>query len=297
MAIGKGMLILSLENSTLLALNVQTGEKMWQTSLATSLRDFPTIVIANDMVVIGAWDARTNGYLGGYRLHDGRLSWEMSFPPRNYRFLFDCSPIPTQAGLLEHAVCVIPNDKILVLNITNEWPANLAQAQIEDIYEPINTLTTPVLADRFIFTNPSPDPAVNVYDTIQNSAFKLPASCSRETAAQPVTVFDSQVLVANGCNEVYAVNVVQLTEAPKWTFQSPEELQSSFVTVDGKVGYFLNEKGELIGIDLVTGNQVGKIDFSIGQLQTYYFFDALAVDGNRLYVVLNNREIFSFRSE
>ncbi len=297
MAIGKEVLILSLENSTLLALNVQTGEKIWQTSLATPLWDFPTIIIANDMVVIGAWDARTNGYLGGYRVHDGRLSWEISFPVRNYRFLFDCSPMPTQESLLENAVCVVPNDKILVINITNEWPANLAQAQIEDIYEPISTLTTPVVADRFIFTNPSPDPAVNVFDTIQNSAFKLPASCSRETVAHPVTIFGNEVLVANGCNEVYVLNMDRLTEGPKWTFQSSEELQSSFVTIDGKVGYFLNKKGEIVGINLVTGNQVGKITFSNGQLQTYYFFDVLTVDGNRLYVVLNNREIFSFRSE
>lgn len=297
MAIGEGRLIVSLENNKLLALNVQTGEKIWQASLVTPLWNFPTIVIANDMVVIGAWDARTNGYLGGYHLQDGRLSWEMSFPARNYRFLFDCSPIPTQAGLLENAVCVIPNNRILVINITNEWPANLAQARIADIYEPISTLTTPVFADGFIFTNPSPDPAVNVFDIIQNSAFKLPASCSKENAAHPVTVFGNEVLVANGCNEVYVLNTSQLTEAPKWIFQSPDELQSSFVTIDGKVGYFLNEKGEIIGIDLVTGNQVGKIDFSIGQLQIYYLFDGLAVDGSRLYVVLNNREIFSFRSE
>ncbi len=86
-------------------------------------------------------------------------------------------------------------------------------------------------------------------------------------------------------------------KTPRWLYQSPEEMYSSFVTLDGQTGYFLNEKAEIVGIDLLTGNRVGEIVLSSKYLQPGLYANYLFVDTGHIYAVLSNQDLLVFKNE
>lgn len=294
-AIEEDRLILAPDKENLLALDAQTGKKIWETQLSVPTWNLPTISIQNGIITVGEWDTNTNAYLAEYSLQDGLFGWDIIInQPRSYRFLFKCPFISARGSRLENAVCVLlSNGEIFIID---------ASRQIEDKgsgllstgYPPVNTLDTPVFQDGFIFTNPSPNPAIHVLDTIQEKQFILPASCQKDRVAHPVTVYKRMVLVANGCDEIYTLDIQQLDKTPKWIFQSNEEIYSSFVTMNGDMGYFLNEKAEVIGIDLITGDYIGKLTLDIGGLLTKHSVNYLISRGNELYLVMNEYNLFTF---
>ncbi|MCB9433718.1 MAG: PQQ-binding-like beta-propeller repeat protein [Ardenticatenaceae bacterium] len=288
-------LILAPDKENLLALDAQTGEKIWQTRLSASTWNLPTISIQSDMITVGEWDTNTNGYLAGYNLQDGRLRWNVIInQPKSYRFLFKCPFIFTRSGRLENALCVLlSNDKMLIID-TRQQIENQGSGLLSTGYPPVNTLNTPVFQDGFIFTNPSLNPAIHVLDTLQEKQFMLPANCQHGTVAHPVTTYNQRVLVANGCNEVYILDIHQLDQEPEWIFQSNEEIYSSFVTVNGQTGYFLNEKAEVIGVNLATGTYVGKLTLNSNQLKTGQFINYLVVFNNNLFLAINEYHLLAF---
>lgn len=289
--IAEDLLVMSIAKNQLLAINIETGEKVWQTRLLSDSRVMPNIIVIDDVIVVSGWD-----YVGGYRLSDGTLGWEMAMPQRSFYFTFECPFIvflPTSSVDFEKTVCMLVDKKIQVIDVSLESMTD-EMRQLPASYAPIVSANTPVFYNGIIFSNPSPQPTVHVFDTVQNKQYTLPGDCQKERVTYPITNYRDQVLAVTGCDQAYVLDISRLQEAPDWIFQSSVRLLSPFVTINGEVGYVLNEDAEVIGIDLRNGDQIGKAALEPGFVEERRLFNDLIVNPPYLYVLLGAHTLMVF---
>lgn len=288
------MLVTSVGRNYLLALDIETGKKVWEVPFSSSMWDSPNITILGDVVVIGAWGAYTNSYVAGYQLSTGDLVWELHFPAKSYQFSFECSSISSKTN--EQALCLLVNNRLIIVDPGILLSSTISRTIGIERWDIISH-NTPYFQSNILFTNPYLKPANQAFDLLENNRFSLPTYCSENREAYPVTNYNNQILVSTGCNELYVLNLNNLNGQPDWVHQSQDALLSSFVTTNGKVGYVLNDKGEILGVNLNTGSIVGKFVTQPNELEKGQFVNSLVAHPPYLYVLLDRNNLYVFKQQ
>lgn len=297
--LNEDLLITSISNDHLLALDAKSGHEVWQTRPSSPTRTTPNIMIVDDVIVVSAFsrEPTTEGYVASYRLSNGTLVWDKYLPSRSYEYTFRCPFIPIgNNSTSEKTICLSLYNSLEVIEPAPETSKNTYRL-VSTLYHSLPSRDPPYFQDGVIFTNPSPGPSIHVFDVIQNKQFELPTNCSKKRVAQPVTAYSNLILIATGCDELYVLDIRHLEREPNWIYRSPDNLFSSFVTMDGKTGYVLNERGEIMAIDLSNGNLIGKFTTEPNRLERGQFVNSLSVSPPYLYAILNGNNLFVFKQD
>lgn len=283
------------QDDGLLALDVSTGQELWNVSLP-SFRTIPDILIMDTVVVVGIFSAiSTEGYVAIHNLEDGSLLWHKSSPSRTYEHAFDCSNISEflkPAYKNNETVCISLWDHLEVVTITDEGAKEIVQ-----ISHAFPSNDQPNYQASFIFTNPNPNPRVQYYDVISGKTESLFANCRTDRAAEEATFFKGNLLVANGCDEAFLLDLSNLEGTPDWTFQSQDTFVSPFVTINGRYGFVLTSRAEIVEIDLLNGELVGKLSTIPDQLRQGKLMDSLVSNPPFLYSLMDGYTLFVLREQ
>lgn len=287
------LLVISVDNERLLALETATGNILWQAALSSKTHSTPAIELVGNLVIASAWANTTEGYVSAYQASDGTFAWDLYWPPRTHQYTFSCPFIPLEQDTSAETICFALHEVFQVVDPIAQ-PVGPSRILLSRAVSLISR-DAPYYRNGLIFTNPYATPANHVYDVIQDREFTLPANCSGSLIARAVTAYGDQILVANGCDELYILDINHLDARPMWIHQSPNRLLSSFVTLDGEIGYVLTEKAEILAIDLSNGSLFGKFETEPTHLDQGQFNNALVTNPPYLYALLNRKTLFVFK--
>ncbi len=268
----------------LFKLDTLTGWEYWKVILPAELTRTPDILVI-DNIVITAKRSKGGSFIAGYDLQTGKQEWNVSsdLPSTGYSSMVTCSP--KYFGIdqpISEALCLIFHDQIFIINSENGF-------LLEQQSAPFSLNHAPVF-DRgkfFASTNVN-KPIVQVFDVENNQRLSLPASCKAGRFASSVTVIDSKILVANGCDELYFVSANDLQVTPSWIYHSLNSISSQFVSLDGITGYVLENNAQLTGIDLTTGKAIGNIKTNSNtEMRNRNQINGLYLNPPYLYVVMD----------
>lgn len=278
-----------------IALKINTGEAVWDTELATPIENFTDVLIMDSVIIVTGIDSSLNNSVSGYSIENGQLMWQMVLPPRVLQHMFPCAGIPAGETILTNmsTVCLLLLDKLVVVD-----PLTIAQTLTPAIRMnmavSLTSFNKPVYSDGFIFTNYSQYPYNHVFEVSTQTEFDLPVSCTGGWSANPVSIFSNQILVATGCNDIYTLPLDELRSDPAWMLHLPDRLFSSFVTLDGQWGYVLTQTGELLAVDLLSGQRNGAFVVESVNLQGGDRGNGLVVNPPYLYALINEYNLFIF---
>lgn len=283
-------------DNSLLALDVANGHTVWRASLP-SLRTTPDIMIVGSVVVVSIFStARTEGHITVYRLEDGNLLWDKRLPSRAYAHTFKCPFIAEFLGLMAHinsgTICLSLYNRLEVIDTYEESEIRV----IGTINHAFPSNDTPFYQAGMVFTNPNPEPKVQFYNIAQARSYELPANCETAKAAHSVTSNGIDVLVANGCDELYILDTDSLLIRPSWVFNSDDAFVSPFVAVNRENGFVLNDQAEIVAVDLSNGEVIGKLSTTPSQLQRERLTNSLVVNPPYLYVVMDSHSLFGLQA-
>jgi hypothetical protein len=286
-------LVIVVNNVELLALDVENGKKIWQRHLASAAKTTPNVMIIGDVAIVSAFSTYpyTEGNVASYKLDNGEFVADIDVPSRTFQYKLSCPPDLGNSNLGEQRICITLFNRLLTINSVEEF--KVIDTDIVNLY----SLDIPYYQTGFVFSNPSPLPAPQVFDTKQNREFALFAGCSRESTSHPVTSYGDLILISTGCDDLYTMDVHHLEQEPSWIFTSESEIFSSFVTVDGAIGYALNARGEMIGINLATGGEIGRLMTKPDQLERRQFRNSLTVNPPYLYALMDGNTLLAFKQE
>ena len=284
-------LVITINNAQLLALNVENGEKIWQRDMSSSTAPTPNIMFVGDSIIVSAFSATpsTEGYIASYQLDNGDFTAHMFFPSRTFEYQFPCPHLLEHGDSGKQMVCVTLYDRLLAIDSGERL--NVVKTYLGSFY----SLDIPYYQNGLIFTNPSPNPSPQVFDTGKNRGFALPTYCAKDNTSHPITSNGDLILVSTGCDELYAMNINHLEQEPSWIFTSESGIYSSLVTVNGAIGYALNAKGEIVGINLTTGEEIGRVMTEPDQLGRGQFRNSLTVHAPYLYALMDGNTLLAFK--
>ena len=291
------LVVISENNDHLVILDVDDGKEISEIKLNITARAVPNILIVEDVVVIStpSIEPGMQGYIAGYSLKTGELFWEKWYLSRVYDFTFRCSYFSGIPDSDEYTVCVSIYNQLEILNFN---PQLSTDSRYEGIKPWLQTSSNiPNYQEGFIFSNPPPKPSNQVFYIDQNESFYLYKSCSEDHVSHPVETYEKLVLASTGCNDLYLLDIGFLREYPEWVFQSQHRLMSSFVTLHGDIGYSLNDKAEIIGIDLKDGQVIGSFTTTPARLEGGIYSHSLTSSPPYLYAFLNGNQLFAFKEK
>lgn len=277
----------------LFALDIDTGYKVWNEIISEPLISSPDILVIDDNVILAQRNMGGGTYIATYKVIDSGLRKEMSFSfPRNdFSSIIACPNIKAEINQDPADVCLIFYDKIFVMD-------SFQSINLDEIQAPFSVAGDPLYIDGIIFSRSSKasnTASVQAFDARENNYHVLFATCDEQKQPYPTSSYQSGVLISNGCDEVYVVSTEGLYKKPAWIFHSPLSTRSSFVTVEGKFGYFLNDNAEVVGIDLENGHIVGKLMLEPNYLNNDRFnSNSIYVIENVLYVIVDEINIIAF---
>ncbi|HSL87310.1 MAG TPA: PQQ-binding-like beta-propeller repeat protein [Bacteroidales bacterium] len=293
------ILVTVIDHKYLAVIDVLKGQELWQVELNVVSNNIPDVFQIEDVVIVSSWaitEPRTVGYVAGYDLTTKKLIMEQYYASRLFQFSFRC-PQYSQ-GSSEYTVCVALGDYLEVFNFDPQLQDVLLRKQDSRYGEgQFWSIDRPVFKQGFIFSNLSPQPANQVIDVFQNESFALFDSCQAKQGPPPVTEYLDMILVSTGCGELYTLDIASVREQPEWVFPTSEFVQSSFVTLDGAVGYILSNQAEIIAVDLNTGAEIGRFTTSPASLNKGEHLHSLGGQGSYLYAFFNGRHLFVFKEE
>ncbi len=284
-------LVTIVANEYLVVLNVQDGQEIWQTTLKSISNIIPEVLLLKDIVVVGTFSTSptTEGYIVGYDLVEKGIIREVYLPSRAYDSVFKCPGIFDDFS--ESTVCISHFNGVKIVDFAPTRATKIVNKHDWDLF----SYAPPRYQDGFVFMNRPPEPSIQVMDTHLDEQFDLPTSCVKEQTPHPVTIYAQMVLVSTGCGELYTLDIYSLQNTPMWTFQSPYDLQSSFVTVSGDIGYVLTERAEIIGINLENGKVVGSFTTKPTRLNKGILLHSLSENSDYLYAFLDGHQLFVFK--
>ncbi len=291
------LLITSLSNNTLLALDTLDGHEVWRSPLS-SFRTTPDILIMDNVVIVTIFSTTsTEGYIAIYELEKGDLLWEKRLANRSYEHTFRCPYISefigTPAQMNSNTVCLTLFDRVEVIDASSVSEIKVV-GSINQAF-PSNDL--PYYQAGIIYTNPNPNPRVQYYNLASNERGELPASCQTQRAAQPVTPHEGELLIANGCNELFILQSLNPQALPEWIFRSDADLAAPFVTTNGKNGFLLNSRAEIIEVNLSTGELLGILSTTPSKLQLGKLTNSLVSNALYLYAIMDGHTLFVLQTQ
>lgn len=293
--VNEAFVVSSVANQKIVALSTENGTEIWQTTLQFPVEYVPNINIIDDAVIVVAPNVIKSGHIAIYQINDGSLVWEADLPPKRYSHSVECPTMPTDEGIIEQAICLVLDNKILIVN--SDTSLHPTANRISEVNEPFQHYPgfESFYKDGMIFTSPNPYRSVFVFDMVQNVEFSLPAHCNKQQGAQPARSVGEEVLIVNGCNEIYTVNIEQLDENPNWIFQSADDLATGMISLDGNSGYVLTEQGEILEISLSDGKEIGAFTTRPSRLRDDDLTNSLVANAPYFYVVMDKNTLFVFK--
>lgn len=291
------LVVISENNDHLVVLDIMNGQEILKIKLNITASTIPNILIVEDVVVVStpSIEPSRQGYIAGYSLETGNLFWEKWYLSRVYGFTFSCPYFPDIPSSDEYTVCVSIYNQLEILNFNPQLSRDSRYEGIKPWRQTSSNI--PNYQEGFIFSNPPPKPSNQVFHVDQNETFYLYKSCSEDHVSHPVETYERLVLASTGCNDLYSLDIDFLKESPEWVFQSQHRLMSSFVTLYGNTGYALNNKAEIIGIDLRNGQVIGSFTTTPARLEGGIYSHSLTSSSPYLYVFLNGNQLFAFKEE
>lgn len=293
--VNETFVVSSVANQKLVALSTENGTEIWQTILQFPVERAPNIKIIDDAIIVVTPNITKNGHIAIYQINEGSLIWEADFPPKRYAHSVECPSVSTNEGIIEHAICLVLSDKILIVNTDTSLPPTANR--ISEVNEPFQHYPgyESFYKDGMIFTSPNPYRSVFVFDMLQNVEFSLPAHCNEQQRAQPARSAGEEVLIVNGCNEIYTLNIGQLDENPNWIFESADDLATGLISLDGSSGYVLTDKGEILEISLSDGIEMGSFTTRPSRLKGDDLANSLVANAPYFYAVMDKNTLFVFK--
>lgn len=293
-------LLISNGRDQLIALDVTTGQERWRktmSSFATS--SAPDITIINDIVIVSIFitELETGGNnIMAYDINSGDVLWTLSLPSRTYDHTFACPYLPTNNGSKPDTVCISLSDRIVVIDPDPELRYH--ERIDKTVMTPVYSYNVPIYTHQHIFTNPSPKPANEFFSFETYRINTLPANCSVDLIAYPVTNADSdQVLVSNSCGELYVLPSMNPESDLAWVYKIESPPASSLVSTDGVIGYVLDMDGYITGINLENGETVGKAYLEKVEQIKRELWSTLTTKAPYVYTFLNGKHLRVFSSE
>lgn len=272
-------------------IDARNGEIIWEKQLSQEFALTPDILVVNDVVVIGGMKRGSAGYIAGFNVSTGEIIWEHETPMDSYsrRSIFSCSfsTVPNFRG--ESLVCLRLHGGVYTIDALD---GSLIKSDLHidpPKYDPF------VVEDMLIFA-PRKGPSVKIYNVALDETINTYASCQDVRPSQPPVVFEEKILIVSGCNDVYVVQLDEWNQQPHWVYTADTRIYSSLVTMDGEVGYVLDEKGEILAILLNDGELLGKlITHQVIEYDPTYanelYFDQ---QQNRLFALINGSNLYAF---
>ena len=287
-------LVIVVDKQELLALDANSGHKIWQRELPVSFNSTSNVMLVENFVVVSAFSVvpSTEGYIASYRLGTGDFIAQILIPSRSFGYQLSCSDSVEANNSAKEVICITLYGKLWLVELDEE------RLHIAETYSvPLYSFDIPSYQDGFLFSNPSPVAAPQVYDIANNKEFDLPTSCSQDNTSHPVTSYNDLILISNGCNELYTMNISQLERDPNWVFRANEEIVSSFITIDGELGFSLNVRGEVVGVSLANGEETGRIKTTPSHLSGGQFRNNLSVFPPYLFAIMDGTTLLAFKQE
>lgn len=293
--VNEAFVVSSVANQKIVALSTENGTEIWQATLQFPVEYVPNINIIDDAVIVVAPNVIKSGHIAIYQINDGSLIWETDFPSIRYAHSVECPSVPTDEGIIEQAICLVMSDKILIVDSDTSLPPTANR--ISEVNEPFKHYPgfESFYKDGMIFTSPNPYRSVFVFDMFQSVEFPLPAQCTRQQRAQPARSVGEEVLIVNGCNEIYTLNIQHLDKNPNWIFESADDLATGLISLDGNSGYVLTDEGEILEISLSDGKEIGAFTTRPSRLRDDDLTNSLVANAPYFYVVMDKTTLFVFK--
>lgn len=276
----------------LFALDSLNGDERWNVPIAERLTQSPHVLVVDDFIIV-AQRSMGGTFVAGYEFLSGKQLWKTPsfFPLTGFTGMFNCSATYFDIGQLDNSdlACILFGEDLYVVMPEN---GHLFGHQFLP-FSPYNNLT---FENGLLFASSIAEKStIQIFDVRTQAEIVVPIACRSENFAFPVFTFQDQLLVSNGCNELYVLRLGDLSSAPQWIYRSPRTVASSFVTLDGSIGYFLDESGFISAIDLETGKLVGGISISPNtEMHNRKHANGLFVLSNYLFVILDENNLFVY---
>lgn len=286
--------VVTTNSRAVVALNVENGNLVWTKPLLYPLdSNMPGILIVENAVVVVEDDKnRRRSQITVYNLRSGE---EIGYIEglNSYATAFACPYIPIAKVVGADSVCFLVYKSLDLFNAGTNNPIELQNSLVTI---PIRLISNslPSYKQNRIFTNPGSKSTLAVFDLDSYNTFYLPSRCVEHLefgTAQPASFYENNLFIITSCGELYALNIYQLSQQPSWLIEIPDEVLSPLITLDGKVGFILTNRGSIKSIDLKTGNFTGEFivtpDYLSANRLSY-----LGSSFSNLIAILNGQQIF-----
>jgi len=293
--VNKNLLTTVIDNSYYILIDANSGEEIRRTKLNYATKTVPDILLIDDIVVISSFsvDPTTEGYIVGYDLETGKNIFEKFYPSRSFEYSFKCPNYSQDSQSSEYTICVSLYDHLDVIDFDPQLEIEKSRVRIREDWK-LASNDRPLYQEDLIFFNPSPKPAIQVLEVNQGEQFMLFEECAVKKVPHSIKAYQDMLLASTGCNEVYTLDINSIGDRPAWVYKTTDTLKSSFVTLDGNVGYFLNDKAEIVGVNLNTGTIVGKFVTNPTSLEKGKYLNSLTGTDPYLYALFNGHQVFVF---
>jgi len=259
---------------TVAAIDAQTGKKLWEKPLGVALRASPTVA-GGRLVVIAA-----DGRAFCLSTTDGAELWVYRGLPERASLIFN--PSPAIAG--DIVLLPFPSGEMVAVRLTDGaqiWTENLARARMASSIASMSDVGRPVVdgdvayavghAGRMIATK------VRTGERLWQ--LSVPSIQMPWTAGDNVFVVDTQ-------GQLMAIS--RRDGKIVWTAKLPGANTWSGPTLAGGQLWLVSGKGQLVGVDAVTGRLGAQLN--VGQAS----FVAPVVADGRLYVLTDEARLVAF---
>jgi outer membrane protein assembly factor BamB len=256
------------------ALDAQNGKKLWEKPLGTTVRASPTV--AGSRVFVIAADGRAFCLSGA----DGSELWVYRGLPERTSLIFN--PSPAVAG--DVVLLPFPSGEVVAVRITDGaqvWSESLARAKSVSSIASMSDAGRPVVDGDTAFAvgHAGRMVATRVRNGERLWQLSIPSIQMPWAAGQTVFVVDTQ-------GQLLALN--RRDGKVVWTTKMPGGGTWSGPTLAGGQLWLISNKGQLVGVDALTG----RVASTLNAGNPAYVAPVVA-DG-RMYVLTDNARLIAF---
>lgn len=312
--------------SKLVALNAETGEKLWESAFSGLFKDIGPIVSKGVVVV----PVNAQRALRGIDKETGEKIWELSGrDTSDYvhgltmsdKFIFAASGIdPIRVFALDPETgkliweksgeypsrslvdVIYQNGKLYVLFTTDIYVLNADTGEtLQKLRVGAPSYDRPTYDMDSLFMNPQKGIwSINLSNGVLNWAFtpecillqdEGPTRQGRYFLYAP-TPSTENVYVTGGCRKVFGLD--KQTGMVKWEYDNKNEGTISRMAILDDIGYIMFTDGTILGLDLETGTEVGRLTTSSAKGQWEVNRQGVAASLSKLFFTFGDNTLFAF---
>lgn len=273
-AVGQGRLFAATGFGTVVALDLNSGKKLWEKSLGVPLRASPTV--ANGQVFVVATDGRAFNL----NVSDGAQLWSFRGLPQRTGLLFNPSP----AAANGYVVLPYPNGDVVAVKAAeglSAWSDSVASTRTTSLGA-MSDASRPVVSNGRVY-------AVGHSGRMIASDLKSGERLWTANIAgiQPPAVAGTNVFVVDVSGRLVSLNAA--TGNAHWSMQLPGSRTWAGPVIASNRLWLASATGQLVGIDARTG----KLETSLKVGEPVFL--APVVAGGMLFVLTDKGRLIAYR--